>query len=92
MDIEQLKIIVNTLETLSVDARSTFIWWLFLTKFPTFLLNVIWTCIGAITIKAGFNILQNQFASEKLRKAANVSISWSSTELDHAIKTLEKHY
>lgn len=92
MDIENLKLIINTLNSLGANTKESFIWWLVLTTGPTYIFGLIWSCTAIYIVKIISRIIIYSQASHKLMLAAGVSDYFLSTELERACKTLQLHY
>ena len=92
MDIEQLKLIVDTISSLGVESKSAFIWWLVVSKIPAIIFGLIWSGISIVVITKVFTIIQNTLYSERLRKAAGVSCCWDDGEFRAAEKILKEHF
>jgi hypothetical protein len=92
MDIEQLKIIVDTANSMGLETKNAFMWWLALEKGSTLLISLVWTGIALWLIKLVYALLRNHLASERLRKAARVSMCFNESELARAEAVLRKYY
>ena len=92
MDIEQLKLIIEMVNTLGGSAKEVFVWWLVMSKGPIIVFGIIWTIVGFCAIRWGYFLIHSLLAGERLRKAAEVRISWSESELTRAETILRKHY
>ena len=92
MDIEQLKLILEQINTLGGNAQETFIWWLVVSKVPGIIFGICWTIIGAVTLVACFKLTRIFLAGTKLMEAAGVRICWSAAELAKAEKVLREHF
>lgn len=96
MDIELVQQLIEAFSQLGGEAKEAFLWYVILTKLPSFLLGLIWTGIGGYTLVLLAQTLRRLVASvsssSKLREAANVSICWSPKELTQACNVLREHY
>jgi len=92
MDIEQLKIIVETISTLGVEGKEVFFLWLLASKAPAILFGLIWTGIGVVALRVGHKLLQSVLVGEKLREAAGVTVCWSRHEAHRAEAILREHF
>jgi len=92
MEIEQLRLILEQVNTLGGSAQETFIWWLLMTKIPALIFGIAWTIIAAVTLMVGLRLVRISLAGTKLMKAAGVYLIWSPSELKRAEKILEEHF
>jgi hypothetical protein len=92
MDIEQLKLIINTINSLGANAKEGFIWWLVVDKVPGMLFGVAWTVILAYVIKRGLDMVRGVLASSRLMESAGVTVYWSNKEINRACAILRKYF
>jgi len=92
MDIENLNLIISTLNELGTNSKEAFMWWLAVTYGATYLFGFIWSCIALYIIKLGYRLINNLTDSSKLMKAAGVTGYFTPSELKKACETLRKHY
>ena len=91
MDIEIVREMITMLEQVGESTKELCIWWIILQYLPTIIFGTCWSCISIWVLKIAKDIIINYLASERLRKAAGVSCFWGRSELNSAIKILEKH-
>lgn len=92
MNTEQLRIIVDLLNSLGAGSKDAFITWLIVNYASVYLFGIIWSVIAAYIGKKLFGVWTVYLTGERLRKAANVSVMWNDRELRRAEDVLRKHY
>ena len=92
MNIEQLKMVIDLLQSVGLEGKELFIWWMALTKGITAMFGLIWTAIAVFFISKFFRFISEQTKLDQLRDAAGVQLCFNSAELEKAKKVLREHY
>ena len=100
MNIEQLKMVIDLLQSVGLEGKELFIWWMALAKGIPTVFGLIWSAIAVFFISKFFRFISEQSQLrdpeqsklDQLRDAAGVSICFSSNELEKAKKVLREHY
>ena len=92
MNIEQLKMVIDLLQSVGLEGKELFIWWMALTKGIPAVFGLIWSAIAVFLISKCFRLIAEQTKINQLRDAAGVQIYFSSDELEKAKKVLREHY
>jgi hypothetical protein len=72
MNTEQLQMIVNAIQTLGIEGKSAFIWWLILDKLPAFIVWISFISILGYLLSKLINVLFNESNFGKVRDILNV--------------------
>ena len=92
MDIEQLKLIIDTLNSLGENSKEAFIYWIIIKYGTTYLFGIIWSCIAIYLIKKVYFLLNNLSMLKDFREAAGISSYISSFDRKKICRILEKYY
>ena len=92
MNIEQLKMVIDLLQSVGLEGKELFIWWMALTKGIPAVFGLIWSVIAALTIHRLLQFVPGQKQIDQLMDAAGVAFYFSSDELEKAKKVLREHY
>ena len=92
MNIEQLKMVIDLLQSVGLEGKELFIWWMALTKGISAVFGLMWTAIAVFFISKSFRLIAEQSKLDQLRDAAGVAGYFNSAELEKAKKVLREHY
>ena len=90
MEIENLKLIIEMINTIGANSKDAFIWWLLIVYGKTYLFGLIWSAIGLVVFSKLFRIMSGLQVSERLRVSASVSI-WFTEYIDRASNVLREN-
>ena len=92
MDIEQLKLIIDTLNSLGENSKEAFIYWIIIKYGATYLFGIIWSCIAFYLIKKGYFLLNNLSMIKTFREAAGITDYISEGDRKKICRVLSKYY
>ena len=92
MNIEQLKMVIDLLQSVGLEGKELFIWWMALTKGIIVIFGLIWSVIAALAINRLLKFVPGHTQLDQLRDAAGVAGYFNSAELEKAKKVLREHY
>jgi len=94
MDLEQLKIILETIEAVGGDARSFGLWYLGLTIGQMVLSNVLVFSFGTGVLLLGRNLVRNISSIELRRVATELGVvvqgDWGGSDTNHVLDKIRR--
>jgi hypothetical protein len=95
MNTDQLQMIVNAIQTLGIEGKSAFIWWLILDKLPSFTVWMFFLSILAYLLSKLINTFSLESNFAKVRDMLNVgspgAVTWGDVrEVFSEIKRLKE--
>lgn len=72
MNTEQIQLVVNAIQTLGIEGKSAFIWWLVLDKLPGFIVWLVFISVIAFLCSKLLNTLSGESNFAKVRDLLGV--------------------
>lgn len=96
MNMENLKMIIDSLNNLGSGAKEAFYWWLIINYGLSYFIGLIWSVIGGLAIWKGIKMgevaIRGSSQIEILANAAGTAYYFSNRELTKATNILRKHW
>jgi hypothetical protein len=86
MDLEQLKLILETISTMGGDAKEFGIWWLIATTLPSLIVNLLWCGFCILVLALAYRTIQHLIrvsaAANKVAEAIGKPVmgTWDHTD------------